>query len=381
MKIAFIGQKGIPAKSGGVERHVEELAIRMAEAGHEVFVYVRSNYTEKSLREYKGVRLIHLPNIQTKHLDAITHTLVASVDALFRGYDIVHYHGIGPSLLSWIPKVFTWKAAVITTFHCQDYYHQKWNAAARCALKAGEFMCCKVPDKTIAVSKILQQHVLKTYGEEAAVIPNGAEVSGSQKTDILAQWGIKPKKYVLYAGRLIKHKGVHYLIEAFKQLEDSARVPNAFKLVIVGDGFHTQDYVEYLKTISDGRESIVFTGAQTGEALAQLFSNAYLFVLPSETEGLSLALLEAMGYGLGVLVSDIKENLEPLSDNGFVFKNKNVSDLRDQLAFVLNRADEVRRMGEKAHRHIENQYSWNSIARDTLGLYGEVIAHKKQING
>ena len=377
MKIAFIGQKGIPAKSGGIERHVEELATRMAAQGHAVFVYVRSNYTEKGLREYKGVRLIHLPNIQTKHLDAITHTLLASFDAVFRGYDIVHYHGIGPSLLSWIPKILNWKTTVVATLHCQDYYHQKWNVLARSVLRMGEFMCCMIPDKTIVVSKLLRQHVLQAYGTETAVIPNGAEVNAIKEANALTQWGIRPKKYVLYAGRLIKHKGAHYLIEAFKQLEDSARVPNAFKLVIVGDGFHTQDYVEYLKTISDGRESIVFTGAQTGETLAQLFSNAYLFVLPSETEGLSLALLEAMGYGLGVLVSDIKENLEPLGSNGFVFKNKNVNDLRDQLAYVLNRADEVQKMGEKAHTHVEDHYSWNSIARDTLALYGEVIAHKK----
>lgn len=375
MKIAFIGQKGIPAKSGGIEKHVEELATRMAEKGHEVVVYVRSNYTPKSLKQYKGIRLVHVPNIQTKHLDAITHTFFASVDSLFRGFDVVHYHGIGPSFLSWIPKLLGRKTKVVATFHCQDYYHQKWNAFARFALRMGECMCCRVPDKTIAVSKVLQQYARDAYGTEVAMIPNGADVTNPRSAKLLAQWNLKPKKYVLYAGRLIKHKGIHYLIEAYKQLEDSARVPNAFKLVIVGDGFHTQDYVEYLRTISDGRESILFTGAQTGEMLAQLFANAYAFVLPSETEGLSLALLEAMGYGLGVLVSDIKENVEPLEGNGFVFKNKNVIDLRDQLAYVLNRPDEVMKMGQRAHQHVEQQYSWKSIARDTLALYDGLITH------
>ncbi|EKE19798.1 MAG: capsular polysaccharide biosynthesis glycosyltransferase CapM [uncultured bacterium] len=378
MKIAFIGQKGIPAKSGGVERHAEEIAVRMADQGHEVFVYVRDNYTDKNLDSYNGVRLIHLPSIPTKHLDAISHTFLASIHALFQGYDIVHYHAIGPAILSWIPKISPIKAKVVATFHCQDYYHQKWNAIARWALRMGEYVICNIPNKTIAVSKSLALFAKEKYQTEAIVIPNGADISYCQQVDAISQWNLKDKKYILSQGRLIKHKGVHYLIEAFKQLEDTSKVPNNFKLVIVGDGFHTDEYVRYLHTISKGRENIIFTGAQTGEAMEQLFSHAYLFVQPSESEGMSLSLLEAMGHGLTPLVSDIKENTDVVEDNGFSFASKSVTDLRDKLAFLLSRSDVVQETGKKARVRIQDEFSWDSIAKKTIGVYKSAILEKKQ---
>ena len=373
MKIAFIGQKGIPAKSGGIEKHVEEVAVRMAKQGHEVFVYVRNNYTSKNLKNYKGVNLIHLPSISTKHLDAISHTFLASMHSLICRYDIVHYHGIGPTFLSWIPKIFKFKTPVVATFHCQDYYHQKWGAFARACLRLGEFVTCKVPDKTIAVSKSLVLFAKEKYGSETTLIPNGAEINYCEQVDAISAWNLKDKKYILSQGRLIKHKGVHYLIEAFKQLEDTARIPNNFKLVIVGDGFHTDDYVRYLHTIAKGRENIIFTGAQTGETMEQLFSHAYLFVQPSESEGMSLSLLEAMGHGLTPLVSDIKENLDVIENDGFSFVSKSVTDLRDRLAYLLSQPKEVERVGQLAKKRIQDEFSWDSIALKTIELYKSVL--------
>ncbi len=376
MKIAFIGQKGIPAKSGGIERHVEEVAVRMAKEGHEVFVYVRNNYTPKEMATYKGVKLVHLPSISTKHLDAISHTFFASVHSLFSRYDIIHYHGIGPTVLSWIPKFFKRSSAVIATFHCQDYYHQKWGAFARLALKLGEFMTCKVPSKTIAVSKSLALFAKEKYGSQTILIPNGAEINYCEQVDAISKWNLKDKKYILSQGRLIKHKGVHYLIEAFKQLEDTSRVPNNFKLVIVGDGFHTDDYVKYLHTISKGRENIIFTGTQTGEAMEQLFSHAYLFVQPSESEGMSLSLLEAMGHGLTPLVSDIKENTDVIEEDGFSFASKSVADLRAKLAYLLSRPEEVEKIGKLAKKRIQDEFSWDSIAKKTIEVYKTAVLAK-----
>lgn len=377
MKIALIGQKGIPAMAGGIEKHVEEISLRMAKEGHEVFVYVRNNYTPKDVTVYKGVHLIHLASIPTKHLDAISHTFFASVHALFCRYDIIHYHGIGPSFLSFIPKFLKRGTPVIATFHCQDYYHQKWGAFARFSLQLGEFMTCKIPDKTIAVSKVLAQYAKEKYNSKAEVIPNGADVTYSEQIDAISKWNLKDKKYILSQGRLIKHKGVHYLIEAFKQLEDTSKIPNSFKLVIVGDGFHSDDYVKYLHTISEGRANIIFTGTQTGEAMEQLFSHAYLFVQPSESEGMSLSLLEAMGYGLTPLVSDIKENTDVVEQDGFSFPSKSVIGLRDRLAYLLSRPTEVEAVGILAKKKIQDEFSWDSIVKKTLGLYKSAILEKK----
>lgn len=379
MKIAFIGQKGIPAKLGGVEKHVEEISVRLAQMGHEVFVYVRDNYTDKDLVEYKKIKLIHLPTVSTKHLDAITHTFLATIHALFHKYDIIHYQAIGPSFLSWIIKFLKPRTALIATFHCQDYFHQKWGGFAKFSLKLGEYIACKIPDKTITVSKEIAKYALEKYGTQAVVIPNGASANYNPGTNLLNQWELKDKKYILSVGRLIKHKGVHYLIEAWKQLEGTGKIPNGFKLVIVGEGFHTDDYVKYLKTISEGRNNIIFAGSRTGKTLEQIFSHAYLFVQPSEYEGLSIALLEAMGYGLAPVVSNIKENVEAVKETGVAFKTKDVQDLKNKLAYLLNKPAEVERLGKLAKERVTSEYSWDSIAQKTLEVYKVILMRKANL--
>ncbi len=325
------------------------------------------------IENYKGVKLISLPSISTKNLDAISHTFLATLHALFCKYDVIHYHAIGPSSLCWIIKWFKPKTALVATFHCQDYYHQKWGKIAQKYLKFSEKIACSVPHLTITVSNKLWRYTKKKYYGQAIMIPNGAEVKTIQGTDKLAQWKIKEKKYILFVGRLIKHKGVHYLIEAFKKLEDTGKIPNGFKLVIVGDGFHTDEYVNYLKIIAQKRENIIFTGSQSGETLAQLFANAYMFVQPSEYEGLSIALLEAMGYGLPVLVSDIDENLEVVGKTGMSFGNKDIDDLKQKIAYLLNRPEEGERLGRMAKEKIMNEFSWDIITKKTLKAYSDVI--------
>jgi glycosyltransferase involved in cell wall biosynthesis len=376
MKIAFIGQKGIPTIAGGVEKHVEQLSVKLAVMGHKVFVYVRNNYTDKNLKEYKGVHLIHLPSVSSKNLDAITHTFLATVHALFQGYDVIHYQAIGPSSLSFLVKIFNPKTALVATFHCQDYFHQKWSWLAKKYLHFGEYMTCKVPDRTIAVGKNLTEYAEKKYEKKIYYIPNGADVTINQNTQVLSRWGIRDKGYILFAGRLIRHKGAHYLIEAFKNLENTSKLPNNFKLVIVGDGFHTDEYVKYLHSISKDRENIIFTKNQTGSALEQLFSHAYLFVQPSESEGLSIALLEAMGYGRAVLVSDIPENVEVIGEIGHTFKSRNVADLENKLSYLLNNPEKVAAAGKYSQDWIAKNYSWDSIAKKTAQLYRELIEKK-----
>lgn len=375
MKIAFIGQKGIPAKFGGVERHVEELAVGLAQKKHEVFVYARKNYTDNSLKEYKGVKIILLPSISTKHLDAISHTLFATVHALFQGYDVIHFHSIGPNFLNFIVRLFGGKTKLVATYHCQDYYHQKWNWFARKSLQLGEWMTCKIPHKTIAVSKILTSFVKNEYNTDPIYIPNGYKILRSQKTDEIEKWGLEKENYILSVSRLIKHKGIHYLIEAFKDLEDKG-LAGGKKLVVVGDGFYSEDYVAYLKNLAVGRENIIFTGSQEGESLAQLFENAYLFVQPSQSEGLSITLLEAMGYGKGILVSDIPENMEPISQTSFSFENGNVPDLAKKLEYLLNNPEDVKNEGLRAQAVAEDKFNWKNIAYRIEALYFELVFKK-----
>lgn len=368
MKIAFIGQKGIPMKFGGVERHVEELSANLAAKGHEVFVYVRNNYTDKRLKKHRGVNVIHLPSISTKHLDAITHTFLATMHALFQNYDVIHYQAIGPSFLSFFVKFFRPRIKLVATHHCQDYYHQKWGVFARLALRLGEYVACKVPNKTIVVSQLALKQLEKKFNKKFYIIPNGFSIDADSNENELEKFGLKKNEYILAVSRLIRHKGIKYLIDAYKELEKN-NTTQGKKLVIVGDGFHTDDYVKEVKDLAKDDENIIFVGAQNGKVLSQLFSNSYLVVQPSESEGLSIVILEAMGHGKTVVASDIEENKEPLGNNGVYFKNKDANSLRICLENLLNQQALVLELGEKNKVRANAEFNWKEITRKTEELY------------
>src|SRR3989338_3614387 len=175
MKIAMIGQKGIPATTGGIERHVEELSVELGKLGREVLVFCRAWYAKPG-NAYRGVRTIEIASIRTKHLDAITHTFFSILRACREKADIFHFHGVGPALLAWLPKLLRPCARVVVTFHCIDRQHQKWNAFARLMLRLGEWMSCLAPDATVTVSKTLQAYCHLAYGAQTVCIPNGAHV-------------------------------------------------------------------------------------------------------------------------------------------------------------------------------------------------------------
>lgn len=373
MRIAFIGQKGIPAKSGGVERHVEEISTRMAKSGHNVTVYVRSSYDSKRKKFFKGIRLIHIPSVATKNLDAITYTILATLHALFCCYDVLHYQAIGPSSLSWMPRFFKRRTIIVATFHSRDYEHQKWGWFAKLYLKFGEWITCNAPHATIVIGKSIARYVYKSHGKKTIYIPNGSSILPTKSSRTLSRWGLRKKRYILSVSRLVKHKGLHFLIEAFKLLEDTNRLPNNFKLVIVGDHSKTKEYSQYLKFISRGRKNIIFTGERTGMALRELYSHAYMFVQPSFSEGLSIALLEAMSCSIATLVSDIPENIEAVENAGTSFHVGNKDDLVKKMAMLLNCPEEVDKLGIMSRERIRREYSWDSVALNTVHVYETVL--------
>jgi glycosyltransferase involved in cell wall biosynthesis len=381
MKIAFIGQKGMPSHSGGVEKHVEQIAVRMAKEGHDVVAYVRSSYTSKDQKNFKGVELVHIPCIETKHLEAISYSFLASLHAVFlRNFDVIHFHSIGPSIFSIIPRLLKPSSKVVATFHSRDYFHQKWNGFARTCLHIAEYFTCAIPEKTIVISETLAQYAEERYNKKFTFIPNGAEVRFEADTTILHEWNLKPERYILSVSRLVRHKGIHYLIKAFRELEEKSKLPNNMKLVIVGAPANTEDYAEYLKVMSNGSDNIVFVGEQSGRKLEALFSHASFFVQPSEDEGLSLALLESMAYGLLPIVSNIPANMEAIQNKtGVWFENKSVDGLREKIAFYANRIDEAKAIGVRAKARAEEEYSWDGIARRTLEAYQEMFTEKSII--
>ncbi len=371
MKIIFIGQKGVPSKSGGVEKHVEELAVGLAAKGHEVLAYTRPHYTDPNVTEYKGIKLISLPSLKTKNLDAISHTFLACLDLMRRKVDVIHFHSIGPSSLIWLARIIKPSAKIVATFHCQDYYHKKWSLFGRMYLKFGEWMACHAADKTITVSKQLKIYASNEYGVNAEYIPNGVPTADFKSVnEIKTLWDLEKDSYILAVSRLVRHKGIHYLIEAFKKLATDK------KLVIVGEGAFTDDYVTEIKALASTDNRIIFTGAQHGDVLKELLSNAYLFVQPSESEGLSIALLEAMSYAKTAVVSDIPENMEAISDTGVTFNSQNAFSLSDKLSALLNDPQRVFELGQTAMKRAASEYNWEMIVSNTEQLYGQLLAER-----
>ncbi|MBI2459475.1 MAG: glycosyltransferase family 4 protein [Parcubacteria group bacterium] len=372
MKIYFIGQKGLPAIYGGVEKHVEELSTRLVKAGHEVFVYTRPNYTAKNLTKYQGVNLISLSAIATKHLDAISHTFRACLDLRKRQVDLIHFHSIGPSSLIWLVKLLKPGVPVVFTFHTKCYEHKKWGRLARLALKIGERIACRLADKVIVISPSLYEYVLVKYKIGAAYIPNGVSRPKIVKADKIKKLGLKKDNYILAVSRLVGHKGLQYLIAAYKNLRTNK------KLVIVGGGAYTDNYVKELTAAAQGNKNIIFTGNQTGAELAELFSNAYVFVQPSESEGLSISLLEAMSYKNCVLVSDIRENIDAAGNCGFSFKNKNVKSLQMKLSYLLKHSVLVKKQGRLAGLRVGQNYNWPGLISATIKIYQQTLTDASQ---
>lgn len=370
MKIAMIGQKGIPAKAGGIERHVEELSAELVRRGHEVLVYCRSWYSWP-VRDHRGVRCIKTPTIATKHFDAIVHTFTSILAATREKVDVVHIHGVGPALLAWLPKLLRPKTKVIVTFHCIDRHHQKWNWFARWMLSVGERVACFAPDATISVSKTLEAYCRMNYGVNTKYIPNGTQVPIVESDESLIKpFNLSRGNYLMFCARLVKHKGAHILVEAWKKVKELRPDLTENKHVaIVGGSAFTDDYVKELTELAKDEPSIILTGTQTGEILHSLFANSYAVVHPSESEGLPIAVLEAMSYGKCVLSSDIPENMELTKDHGMTFHVGDVTDLANKIIMLLEAPEHVQAVGAEARIHIAKHYDWRDIAETTEYLY------------
>lgn len=369
MRIAMIGQKGIPATYGGVERHVEELASRLVECGHDVTVYTRPHYDRRKARRprpshermyYRGVRLVRVPSIATKHLDAISHVALCTAHAVASRVDVVHYHAVGPALFSWIPRLFRQKAVV--TVHGQDAMRPKWGGFASFVLRRGEWVAVHAPNATICVSETLTAKLSQRYRRRVDFVPNGVDLIEGSDESILSELGVERGKYILFASRLVPEKGCHYLIEAWEQ------AGRPLPLVMAGDSSFSPNYVEQIKSMPSG-SAVVFPGNIYGARLASLFRNATLFVLPSDLEGLPIVLLEALGYGAPVLASDIPPNLEAMGGLGKTFAAGNVSDLRDKLCECLAAARELKRVASLEAPRITSSYDWDVVTRQTIAVY------------
>jgi len=369
MKIAMIGLRGIPAKTGGVEKTVEELAPRLVKLGCDVTVYCRSLYCEKKPKTYKGVKLIYLPTLNTKNTESIIHSFLSTSNVMLKKYDVVHYHAMGNGLFSLIPRLKREKTVV--TLHGLDWEREKWGFVAKTFLKISEHAISKFPNKVISVSSKIKQYYKVKYHKDIEYIPNGVNIIKPLKINKLKRFNIKQDEYILFLSRLVPEKEIHTLIKAFKKVKTSQ------KLVIAGDATHTTQYLKQIKDLAKNDKRIIFTGPLYGDDKTEAYSNCSFFVLPSTIEGMPLVLLEAMSFGKCTLVSNIEENLAVIKDNGYSFKVGDEKDLQKKLDYMLKHKSEVNKKGALCKKLVKKDYDWNIIAKQTLDVYKSCINGKK----
>lgn len=369
MKIAMLGQKKL-SREGGVEIVVTELSKRMVSLKHDVTVYNRKgkHALDKNIKNEKtevvdGIKIKEVFTIDKKGLAAVTSSFFATLKILFSKAEIVHYHAEGPCFWMWIIKIFSRKK-VVATIHGLDWQRAKWGGFATKFIKKGEEMAVKYADEIIVLSKNVQEYFKSTYDRDTVFIPNGVNKPEIVKADIIQKkYGLNKDDFILFLGRIVPEKGIHYLIDAYKNIKTNK------KLVIAGGASDTNKYYTDLKFRASENDNIIFTGFVQGKELDELYSNAYIYCLPSDLEGMPLSLLEAMSYGNCCITSDIDECAEVLKEYGVTFCKSNIDDLTKKLQKLCDNEKIVKKYKQNAQSYILKKYNWNSVVEETLKLY------------
>lgn len=365
----MLGHKRFPSREGGIEVVVEELSTRMVNAGHSVTCYNRSGHHVSGWEfdtvvqdSYKGVHIKSVPTINKKGLAAMTSSFFGALYTAFGKYSVVHFHAEGPALMCWLPKLF--HKRVVVTIHGLDHQRMKWGRFASAYIMAGEKSAVKFADEIIVLSEGAQEYFSKSYGRKTVFIPNGVSKPKIKDADIIKkEWNLSKDSYLLFLGRIVPEKGLRYLIKAFREVVTDK------KLVIAGGSSDTDFFLQELKEACQEDNRIIFTGFIQGQELEELYSNAYVYCLPTDLEGMPLSLLEAMSYGNCCIVSDIAECKEVVEDKAVLFKQGNVGDLKEKLQMLCDDTEMVAQYKSTSANFICEKYNWDDVVEKTLALY------------
>jgi glycosyltransferase involved in cell wall biosynthesis len=362
LRIAQIGSRGIPGHRGGVEQVIEAIAPRLVGLGHRIVVYC-ANWSTYSDDTFKGVQLRYVYSIRSKYLDTFVRSFLSLLRELVDSSDIVHFHSIGSAPLALLARAFGKK--VVVTIHGMDWQRRKWSRLGQWFLRLGEWTAIRVPHRTVVVGMELKRILDARYRTNVVYIPNGVEDRPKRQPRKILSLGINSRKYILYLARLVPEKQCHVLIEAFSKLPNR----HEFKLVIAGPAWHSDEYVASLHRLAGDDPSILFTGEVDDETLEELYANCYAYVLPSEVEGMSLSLLDAMAFGACIIASDIPANADVVGDSGVVFATGDSISLMHRLEELILSPDKAEALRLAARGRMTSEFHWDKIARQWEHLY------------
>ena len=350
MRIALLGIRGIPARYGGFETNAEITAQALVERGHEVVVYCRGSQKDNP-RQWKGIKLTYLPSVETKNLSTISHTLFSVLHSIFRKFDVVHMYNVGNAFF--IPMLRIFGKKVVMSVDGVEWRRKKYGVFSSAWMHLSERVAQIFANKIIVDSHKVGEYYKSQYNTETEYIPYGSKIyNGGPKTGILEEYGLEPQNYMLFVGRFMPEKGVDKLLESFR------KVKTDMPLVVVGDNPYDKNYVKHLKEIAP--ENTLFTGSVYNAPVAELYVNSYLFVSPSELEGTSPALLEAMGAGTCVVVNGIPEQLETVGDSGVHYRVNDLDDLTRKMQHLVDNREYRDAMAKKAQERVGKNYRWET---------------------
>ncbi len=379
MKVAMIGHKVVPSRRGGIENVLTTLCPLLVENGVDVTCYNRSSDKVENEyvgtvvnNKYKGVTIKKALTIDAKGAAAMVASFTAAISAAFGKYDVVHFHAEGPCAALWIPKLFGKKC--VATVHGLDWQREKWGSGfASKYIKFGEKILVKFADEVIVLSESARDYFKETYNRDTVIIHNGINKPDKRDAEkITEMYGLETGKYICIISRLTSEKGVHYLIDAYNSIKTDK------KLVIAGDTSDTDDYVAMLREKAKDNPDIIFTGFISGDVLEEMYSNAYFVALPSDLEGMSLSLLEALAYGNAVVCSDIPENTLVADDRAVYFRKSDVEHLAEKMQMLCDNEDYVSELKNGVDDYITQKYNWIDVADSTCELYKSVLKDKRK---
>lgn len=365
LRIAMIGHKYVPSREGGVEIVVEELATKMVEQGHEVTLFNRKRKQYPRISEYKGCKVKEIFTVNKRSLDAIVYAFFATIKAKKMArkglLDVIHFHAEGPCFFLWMLGKKHKNYKLVVTIHGLDWQRGKWRGLASRILMRGEKRAVKYADEIIVLSKNNKKYFREKYHRTTEYIPNGVRPPVLREPQIIKeQYGLDKNSYVLFLARIVPEKGLDYLIDAWRLVKQ--QIDTDKKLVIAGGPSHSDEYYNQVMSKIAGDDSIITTGFVKGQMLQELYSNAYLYVLPSDIEGMPMSLLEALSYGNVALVSDIPENTEVIDEDCYIFRRGDIDRLRHQLKKII-------KLNLQTHENMIIPYNWDEIVKQTLEIY------------
>ncbi len=366
MKIAIMGTRGIPANYGGFETFAEQLSVRLAERGHDVTVYGRSNIIDYKEKYYKGVELVILPTISHKYLDTVANTFVAAWHSLFRKFDTILICNSANSIFALIPRLGFKKVAI--NVDGLEWQRAKWNRLGRWYYQLSEWIATWSAHHIVTDSIYIRKYYMDKFKSDSTFIPYGAPTEKAQTTEVLQKFNVKPGRYLLYVSRMEPENNALAVVKAFE------KVNTDMNLVMVGDAPYSTDYIKQVKSTTDPR--IIFTGYVFGNGYKEFQSHAYAYIQATEVGGTHPALLEGMGYGNCVLANEVPEHHEVLRESGIYFNSRNIESVREKMQHIVDHPEVVEEYRKRTHQRILEAYTWDRITDSYEKLFRDLSNHK-----